>query len=350
MVWDELKGFQFGGLDTYGFNVKPAGYYIIPWNQFSGSGEDSRIWASDIVSEIAANGELFGINIVGRYNTVFYNHMCSVRFIVDAFNEPHPLKLFGVNFDGFERGMTVSIQRPIQVVDSIGGSVKLIPYGPAELDEWRVETELWVKGEWAAELESAVPPYGVPQTTDMYLPPRSGSASFPGLRPALAGSSADKYIHPQVTRFESQGRKGPIVDLFGYFIDFTLRSWAAGVATNPATAPTTIPPTWLQTKFAARQLQDWSVETATVKSGGFQATYLRAKHGRRKDINFNLDHLTAAQANELVAFFRGVRHNVTTITCDNGPDGLQAVSVYLVGLQLHRTGLHWDGTLETVLA
>lgn len=278
------------------------------------------------------------------------NTKTSVRFIVDVFNEPHPLKLFGVNFDGFERGMTVSIQRPIQVIDSIGGSVKLIPYGPAELDEWRVETELWVKGEWASELEAAVPPYGVPQTTDMYLPPRSGSASFPGLRPALQGSNADKYIHPQVTRFESQGRKGPIVDLFGYFMDFTLRAWADGQATNQASTPTTTLPTWLAQKFAARQIQDWSVQTATVYSGGFRPTHLRSKHGRRKDVNFNLDHLTAAQANELVAFFRGVRHNTTTITCDNGPDGQQSISVYLVGLKLHRTGLHWDGTLETVLA
>lgn len=340
------------GTDNYGFHGMPGGTHNGSFaNLIFGIGDGGEFWtatpsgANAKAKILSANGDL-----VYDANRPQTDYRLSVRFIVDTFNEPHYIKLFDVNFDGFERGMTVSIQRPIQVIDSIGGSVKLIPYGPAELDEWRVETELWVKGEWAAELEAAVPPYGVPQTTDMYLPPRSSFASFPGLRPALAGSNADKYIHPQVTRFESQGRKGPIVDLFGYFMDFTLRAWADGQATNQASTPTTTLPTWLAQKFAARQIQDWSVQTATVSSGGFRPTYLRSKHGRRKDVNFNLDHLTAAQANELVAFFRGVRHNVTTITCDNGPDGQQAVSVYLVGLKLHRTGLHWDGTLETVLA
>jgi len=269
---------------------------------------------------------------------------------VDVFNEPHPLKLFGVKFDGFERGMTVTIRRPIQVKDSIGGSVKLIPYGSAIHDEWQVETELWVNAERAAELEAAVPPYSVPSTTDMMLPPRGGSSSFPGLRPALAGANADKYIDAQVTRFEGQGRKGVVTDLHGYFLDFTLRAWGDGQATNQASAPTATAPAWLEKKFAARQLQDWSKQTPTVTTGGFQQTYLRAKHGRRYDINFNLDHLDTTQANDLVAYFRGVRHNVTTITCDNGPNGQQSIAVYLVGLTLHRTGLHWDGTLETILA
>lgn len=274
----------------------------------------------------------------------------SVRFIVDVFNEPHPVKLFGVNFDGFERGMSVTVKRPIQVIDSIGGSVKLIPYGPAILDEWQVQTEFWVNAESAAAIEAVVPPYGVPTDPTMLLPARGGVASFPGLLPALQGTSADRYDGAQVTRFESQGRKGPAVNLYGYFLDFTLRTWADGATTNPSTAPILTAPTWLAKKFAARQHQDWSTQTAVVTANGFTSAPVRSKHGRRLDVNLNLDHLTETQANDLVALFRGVRHDPVTVTLDNGPACQQAVSVYLTGLQLHRTGLHWDGTLETVLA
>jgi len=336
-----LRDAEFSaGLNTFGFSALAAGYcHGGSYYQF---GSFASFHTSNSLYSWYLSSAGGAATSAGTYK--------SVRFIVDAFNEPHPLKLFGVKFDGFERGMTVTIRRPIQVKDSIGGSVKLIPYGSAIHDEWQVETELWVNAERAAELEAAVPPYSVPSTTDMMLPPRGGSSSFPGLRPALAGANADKYIDAQVTRFEGQGRKGVVTDLHGYFLDFTLRAWGDGQATNQASAPTATAPAWLEKKFAARQLQDWSKQTPTVTTGGFQQTYLRAKHGRRYDINFNLDHLDTTQANDLVAYFRGVRHNVTTITCDNGPNGQQSIAVYLVGLTLHRTGLHWDGTLETILA
>lgn len=259
--------------------------------------------------------------------------------------------LFGSSFDGFERGMTVNIQRRITVKDSIGGSVRMIPFGGAALDCWKVETEFWCNATNAVLIEAAVPPYGVPGEKYLRLPGRSGVNSFPGLSPNTTDVyGEDAYYCDEVTRFESMGRKGPALNLYGYSVTLKLYESIDGGATNPATAPTTTAPTWLQQKFSARQLQDWSntQRYGTEAYGYFSASYI--KHGRRKDVNLNLDHLTASQADQLVAFFRGVRENTTTISVDNGPSGIQSVSVYLVGLQLHRTGLHWDGTLETVLA
>lgn len=338
------------GTDDYGFAALPGGR-LIPVDQFDGISAGCWLWTSTHYGSDNAWTRFLDKSYSDMLRGTDYDQISySVRFIVDTFNEPWPVKLFGVNFDGFERGMTVTLKRPINVVDSIGGPPRLIPYGPAILDEWRVETELWVNAERAAELEAAVPPYGVPTDSSMRLPARGGVTSFPGLLPALAGADADRYDYAQVTRFEGQGRKGPALDLHGYFLYFTLRCWGGNQATNPATATTTTAPAWLAQKFAARQLQDWSSQEVIYTAGGAVTTYARSKHGRRKDVNLNLDHLTASQADELVGLFRGVRHNAVTVTLDNGADGQQSVSVHLLGLQLHRTGLHWDGTLETVLA
>lgn len=336
------------GTDDYGFAVLPAGWAT--GSTFLQIRYESTLWTSAayyLRSFLDTNTQ------VSR-TTTNATWKASVRFIVDVFNEPHPLKLFGVNFDGFERGLTVKIQRPLQVKESIGGSVKLIPYGDARLDEWQVDAELWLKGEWAAQLEAAVPPYGVPadsaSESAMYLPPRSGSASFPGLLPAVAGASADKYIHAQVAAFESQGRKGPAIDLFGYRLNFTLRTYGAGATTNPSITPSVTPPAWLPQKFAAHQIQDWSQSRPTITAGGFATTYRRVLHGRRMDYNLNLDHLSQERADELVAFFRGIREQAVTLTIDRGTAGIGTISVYLIGLELHRTGLLWDGTLETIAA
>lgn len=258
--------------------------------------------------------------------------------------------LFGATFRGFDRGMTVKIQRPITVKQSIGGSVRLIPYADARFDAWEVEAELWVSGAQAQSLEAVVPPYGIPNDQFLRLPRRAGANTFPGLAPFGDSGTYDLYFCEQATSFESMGRKAPKVDLYGYKIGLRLFSHVDGGIDNIATTPTTTAPTWLQRKFAAHQIQDWSATDRSGSAAYGQATPLYVQHGRRRDVNLNLDHMDQTRADQLVAYFRGVRHNTTSVQIDNGPNGVQTVSVYLAGLELHRQGLLWDGTLEMVLA
>lgn len=262
-------------------------------------------------------------------------------------------RLFGAPFRGFERGMTVTIRRPIEEVETIGGPVLLIPHGTSHLDEWRVETEFWVPEAWASDIEAMVPPYGDASESLIRLPPRLGGCSFPGLLPASTDSTGDVYLYPEVTRLECQGRKGPRLDMIGYYIDFALRERLDSAVKNPAkTAPTTSVPACLAGKFVAHQRQAWSNQTPAIVAGGTSARsdFRPARHGSRVDYGVNLDHLDDLEASSLVALFRGARHNPVTVTVDRGPAGYGAVSVRLTGLSLHRSGLCWDGSLEMTAA
>jgi uncharacterized protein (TIGR02145 family) len=345
----------YAGLDTYGFALAPTGYL----NPAIASSERSYHMVGPYVTgnfritkEANPYNYVVGSASSGSNQPFYY----TVRLIVDSGNVPDTYlpQLFGADFHGFERGYSLTLNNHVEWIDTHGGTARGIPTAPAIFDEWLVEAEFWCNAEQAQQIEAVVPPYCVPGEAAIRLPYRGGEATFAGLLPASSDGTLDTYAYPEVRKFSSMGRKGVRQDLFGYRISFVLRTKQDGATANPQTsAPTVTVPSWLERKFASHQIQDWAAQVAGTfgAAQGASSDFWPVNHGRRRDINFNLDHLTQAQADSLVQFFRGVRHNAVTVNVDNGPNGIQAVSVRLKGLSLQRgAGLWWDGSLEMCLA
>ena len=280
----------------------------------------------------------------------------SVRFIVDTFiDPPSPAlgALFGAPFDGFDRGTSVTIDRNIVVVDTLGGPPRLIERGPSSgaLDRWTVSTTFAVPYDKAQAIQAAVPPYGTDTTAEINLPPRSGGSSFPGLGPASSGASSDTYAGVAVRSLESKGQMGVRVDLYGFGIEFDLFcTTTGGGAINSAAAPTVTVPAFVARKFRAHQLNDFSKTQYAVSGGGvLAANSAKIKAGRRKDLNVALDHLTPDEADQLVALFRGVRTGAVTLPFDS--DGRPGSGSFLLtGLSFQRQALFWDAKLEVSAA
>lgn len=279
--------------------------------------------------------------------------------IYDLIEAPIPFRLFGCEFQGFDRDATVTITRQIQVQESEGGSVTLIPTAPAQFDSWDIEVGLRVSAAQAQAIEASLPPYGAPSENALRLPPRGGGASFPGLLPLTPGETYDLYAYPMASPLDVQGRVAIGADLFSYRM--SLRFFAAHrVASNTPTASSTTAPEWLTGKAIAHSVVDPSANVPTIRQATAGSKPLPAaldydfhptKQGRTNKRTITLDCLSQDRADELVGFFRGVRHNPTTITLDNGANGFEAISVYLTGLSFARgDGLYWTGSLEVVLA
>ena len=262
-------------------------------------------------------------------------------------------QLFGAPFDGFDRGTTVTIDRNIAVVDTLGGPPRLIERGPSSgaLDRWTVSTTFAVPYDKAQAIQAAVPPYGTDTTAEINLPPRSGGSSFPGLGPASSGATFDTYAGVAVRSLESKGQMGVRVDLYGFGIEFDLFcTTTGGGAINSAAAPTVTVPAFVARKFRAHQLNDFSKTQYAVSGGGvLAANSAKIKAGRRKDLNVALDHLTPDEADQLVALFRGVRTGAVTLPFDS--DGRPGSGSFLLtGLSFQRQALFWDAKLEVSAA
>ena len=264
----------------------------------------------------------------------------------------NPFSLFGAAFQGFEMGMSVTLERNLREVPVRGGPPRMLETGTADgsLDRWIVEASFTVTLEQAAAFQAACPPYGSGSPT-IYLPPRGGLSSFPGLRPATAAATADRYTGVTVRSVESTGQVAPRVDLYGYRIKFELACKVGATAINSATTPTTSVPDVLYHKFRAHQISDWSVQPVAAASGGILSAPLgRVKAGRRHDVGVNLDHLVLsdAEADALVAWARGVRGGKFAL--DFGPLDDETTYWILKSLSFKRSGSWWDGSLELVKA
>lgn len=336
------------GTDDYGFAALPGGRFAS--GAFNAASQVCCFWTSTLggsndnawvrVLTHADAGVLRGTN--------YYRTGYSVRFIVDVFNEPPAGYLFGAPFDGFDRGMTVEIDRGIRWIDTIGGVPVGIETGDhnGATDRWRVRAAFSVKADKKAAIESTLPPYGTAtniatQSREIVLPHRGGP-SFPGLGPAVSDVTGDTYGGCTVRGFSSNGQRGVVVDLYDYELELEIPAVSDGDYDNDPTPLNGTAPAILATKFKAHQINDFSFTSSTINAAGVPDYYQPiTQHGRRTDWGWNLDHLNITQASAVTAFFRAARANRVMID-----------EQYYKLLRLSWTGVGpwWDGALETVKA
>ena len=281
----------------------------------------------------------------------------SVRFVEDP--PPDAPAFYGSPFEGFEAGtVSVEIDRKLTLVDTLGGRPVLIPYAPADKDEWLVTAEFWTSAAQAREIERRTPPRGSPVYPGISVPARYGENTFAGLAPAAANGSADTYIDPIMLQpLEVLGQKAVRVDLYGYRASFSLScsSVSNPYSSNPATAPTTTPPAWLPRKWRVHSIEDGSNERRVIGPGGkWTGSGNPIAANAIRPLSIQCDHLTTEQANELVAFFRGIRGNLFNLGFYPGPVGVHIpANPDFVATKLvckRDAGLLWSATLEVVAA
>jgi len=290
----------------------------------------------------------------------FGNFAVPIRLIIDPPPPPPDAPAFyGNPFEGFEAGtVSVEIDRKLTLVDTLGGRPVLIPYAPADKDEWLVTAEFWTSAAQAREIEQRTPPRGAPVYLGISVPARSGENTFAGLAPAATNGSADTYIDPIMLQpLEVLGQKDVRVDLYGYRASFSLScsSVSNPYSSNPATAPTTTPPAWLPRKWRVHSIEDGSNERRVIgPDGKWTGSGNPIAVNPIRPLSIQCDHLTTDQANELVAFFRGIRGNLFNLGFYPGPVGAHVpVNPDFVATKLvckRDAGLLWSATLEVVAA
>ena len=272
---------------------------------------------------------------------------------------PDAPAFYGSPFEGFEAGtVSVEIDRKLTLVDTLGGRPVLIPYAPADKDEWLVTAEFWTSAEQAREIEMRTPPRGAPVYPGISVPARSGENTFAGLAPAATNGSADTYIDPIMLQpLEVLGQKAVRVDLYGYRASFSLScsSVSNPYSSNPATPPTTTPPAWLPNKWRVHSIEDGSNERRVIgPDGKWTGSGNPIAANAIRPLSIQCDHLTTEQANELVAFFRGIRGNLFNLGFYPGPVGVHIpANPDFVATKLvcnRDAGLLWSATLEVVAA
>ena len=344
--WDSLET-QEPGSDLFGFALRGSGHSI---NQ--SIGVVAWLRCTDLKFYQASRGDDYDPPEIAPHLS---GESAAVRLIVDEGNIPGRIypTLYDAEFVGFERDASVRIERNIRWVDSVGGGVQGIPTMGASLDTWQISASFRVSQAQGAALEAAVGPYIGQVAPSLVLPHRMGENSFPGLVPSTIAESGDIYVNPciQGAGFRSNGRVAVVTDLFDYGLDYDLTACPTGGDANGATTPITTAPAWLAGKFAQHSITDTSNERRAIKSDGyFNPLLYSAKHGRRFDYTIHLDLLSQAQADELVAYFRGVRHEAYTVTLEFGTEGFASKAAHFRELSFQRNGIHWDGELQITLA
>lgn len=235
-----------------------------------------------------------------------------------------------LDFDGMEWDSEFTIDRSIREISTVGSGPRLVDMwisdsGANELDMVDLSFTIWARGDYATEIEARLPPYAGALTFDLWLPGLPTTAPIPGFGNYDSFDGVWKFYKCTVNApIESMGRKSPIVDLWGYRIEIHFSAHGGGINQNerggvviPVSPPV---PSILPTKFGAHQIQDWSRSgrPLPIQTDGFGGpTYAGVQHGRRRDVTVSLDHLSAAQADEVVAWFRATRANSFSATGAN---------------------------------
>lgn len=343
------------GTNLFGFDGRPGGGKT---SEFGSLGEVGIFWADGYASaSLASFVSLRAFSSDVYEGVIDRSALFSVRFVI--LTPPDAPAFYGNPFEGFDAGsVSVEIDRKLTLVETMGGRPALIPYAPADKDEWLVTAEFWTSAAQARDIEMRTPPHAVPIYSGISVPARSGENTFAGLAPAATNGSADTYIDPIMLQpLEALGQKAVRVDLYGYRARFSLScsSISNPYSSNPATAPTTTPPAWLPQKWRVHSITDGSNEQRVIGANGkWTGSGNPIAVNPIRPLSIQCDYLTTNQANELVAFFRGIRGDAFNLGFFPGPIGSHVpASPDFVATKLvctRNAGLLWFATLEVVAA
>lgn len=239
--------------------------------------------------------------------------------------------VFGAGVIGIERDMSLSADIGVEFGEPVGYHPVAFAMTPSDgrADFWSGDFTVWVETSEAESLEANCPPFG--EGTKFALPDIDGN-TIPGVL-SYAANGLLNYAGAVCTGIESQGRKAPGLDLFGYKISFRLPF--GGVAVS-----TTIPAV-IAEKFGAHQFTDASSAILGTAIGANVVSYVR--NGRSIDANVDCDHVTHAEAAAIALWYRGVRGAATTFPASPfGPGLTGSVTAIPRSLEMsHSAGNTW---------
>jgi len=271
-------------------------------------------------------------------------------------------------FDGIEHDLELAPNRHILWKDVIGsapkGIAKFLPTGdghfPEDNDQVDGRFTIWTNAARAKPIEDRLPAYGAGWTFDLWLPGLADQTAVPGFANWSSGDQVWKLVKCIAPRgLQSLGRKGPIMDLYGYLLEFQFSANGGGTHLNErglvsggdfSVGPGVVPSVVAQ-KFMTHQIQDWSRTAPALPTQGW-SNFGGVQHGRRRDAVIALDKLTCAQADEVVAWSRVQRHYPFSFTSANGfgPGIDYTVSCVLREIKVKRgAGWWWEITLDLSL-
>ena len=265
--------------------------------------------------------------------------------------------LGNAGYDGNERDLNMVVDRSITWTDTTGGITDpcSIWTGARTLANDMVDMRFtaWLKGMDAAVLEAFLPPYAGANSFDLHLPGAASVAAIPGFG-TWDGST---WIIKKCTMnkpVECLGQKGPVVDLWGYRFDI---HFAGGGASFPmdynerggmTPTPNTTPPAILSTKFMAHQIQDYS---RSFRPLPLNFPFAGVKHGRRRDGRMALDHLSIAEMDVLVLWYRSIGGDPFSLTSVQpfGPGQPNTCQALARGIEINRVSGWWEASLDLTL-
>ena len=256
----------------------------------------------------------------------------------------------GISVDGRERDTSLELDMGLMWPPGLegAGACRPVSYLPADgsLDSMVGDFTIWLKGPLSAAMEGAAQPHGTGSSSwrlsdiqGVALPGVNGTSNGDGTR-TLNGVLMTAPI-------ESQGRKGPGLDLFGYKFAVRVPCDEASTSYSP-----TIPPI-IAKKFGAHQIQDWSVQLQGITAAGGWGVDLARRTGRRYDANLDMDHVDFATAHAIIKWLRVIRGDAVTFPAYayGATYAGETISVRITRANLSRSnGLFWTVHLETALA
>lgn len=258
-------------------------------------------------------------------------------------------------FDGIEWDLEYSLDLGLKWRDSIGGRPRAARMW---LDAYvhdviEFSATIWTNAAQAAIMEQRLIGGVDGWVFDLALPGLAGAAALPGFGNFDSGLWMYRGCS-WVDNLEAMSQKGPRVDLFGYRMSARFSAIGGAASGNPLnerayTHPVGLQavPLILQRKFMAHQPQPASIPANPLPV--FAPTIAGAYNGTRLDARMSIDHLSSAEADEVVTWARGQRDTPFTLAnlSPFGPGRANTSTAIMRNVKVNRgAGWWWDIELD----